>query len=68
MFQNATLCSNCFKTVKWSNTNCAQSVNLLQNIEMFENEIKNRQNLKLCVDKGLMFKLPVSNLSLIIYK
>ena len=45
----------------FQNVICAQSVSLLQNSEMFENEIKNRQKMKFIYNKGLIFKLSVSN-------
>ena len=43
---------------------CAQSVNLLQNSEMFKNEIKNRQKLKI-INKGLMLKLLAQELGML---
>ena len=42
----------------------AQCVSLLQNSEIFDNEIKNSQNWRLSINNGLMFNILASNLSL----
>ena len=58
------MCAKCeFASKQW-NVLKHVIVYLLQNSEMFENEIKNRQKISLPINNGLIFKLSVSNWSL----